>query len=425
MSPASSARLEWLPAGLRYGALGAPMAFAALPLYVLLPSHYANQLGAPLAGLGAVLLGARTLDAAIDPWLGRLADGILGRPRGHALAWATGAAVLLALGFCALFFPPALPTGSLLMWCALALLVTYLGYSGLTVLHQAWGARLGGDARQQSSLIGWREGLALVGVIVASALPSLAGMGAMVLACTIGLALGLAALARAPFAGGPATSATAAPRAVGSPWRQPDFRRLIGIFVVNGIASAVPATLVLFFIRDRLAAPGLDGLFLGAYFASAALSLPLWTRLVARIGLWRCWLAGMALAVCSFVWTATLGPGDTTAFLLVCLGSGMAVGVDLVAPAALLTAVIQRAGDARRGEGGYVGWWTCATKLNLALAAGLSLPALQALGYVPGVRTADSTAALMFCYAVVPCALKLLAAALLWQGRHHFESSTP
>ena len=38
--PVSAATLRW-PAGLRYGALGAPLAFAALPLYVLLPKHYA------------------------------------------------------------------------------------------------------------------------------------------------------------------------------------------------------------------------------------------------------------------------------------------------------------------------------------------------------------------------------------------------
>ena len=40
-------------ASLRLGALGMPLAFAALPLDVLLPHHYAAQLGVPLAGLGA------------------------------------------------------------------------------------------------------------------------------------------------------------------------------------------------------------------------------------------------------------------------------------------------------------------------------------------------------------------------------------
>ena len=35
--------------GLRYGALGLPLAFVALPLYVVLPNHYASTFGVPLA----------------------------------------------------------------------------------------------------------------------------------------------------------------------------------------------------------------------------------------------------------------------------------------------------------------------------------------------------------------------------------------
>ena len=54
-------------AGLRYGALGLPLAFLALPLYVLLPSYYAAKHGMSLATLGIVLLATRALDAALDP----------------------------------------------------------------------------------------------------------------------------------------------------------------------------------------------------------------------------------------------------------------------------------------------------------------------------------------------------------------------
>jgi GPH family glycoside/pentoside/hexuronide:cation symporter len=54
-----------LPPGARlaYGLLGLPLAFVALPLYVMLPNHYAREFGVPLATLGAVLLAARLLDA--------------------------------------------------------------------------------------------------------------------------------------------------------------------------------------------------------------------------------------------------------------------------------------------------------------------------------------------------------------------------
>ena len=425
--PARPAAFGWQQ-GLRYGALGAPLAFAALPLYVLLPNHYAAQLGVPLAGLGAVLLGTRALDAIVDPWLGRLVDRGLARSRTQVLAAASLAALLMAVGFVALFFPPAASANQLLAWCAVMLLITTLGYSALGVLHQAWGARLGGGAVAQSRIVSWREGLSLAGVLTASVLPALAGIPVMVASGVALLALGLWALSTAPLRTAPPHSVpSAGDRAGGKPprdekiwalpWRVPAFRALMAVFLLNGVASAVPATLVIFFIQDRLQAPTWEPLFLGSYFAAAGLSMPLWVRAVARFGLLRCWLAGMALAIAAFVWAARLGAGDGPAFVAICLLTGVALGADLAVPSALLAGVIQRAGHALQHEGSYFGWWTCANKLNLALAAGLALPALQALGYAPGARDGAALGALALIYAALPCLLKAGAAALLWHHR--------
>ncbi len=425
-SPASPATFGWQQ-GLRYGALGAPLAFAALPLYVLLPNHYAAQLGVPLAGLGAVLLGTRALDAIVDPWLGRLVDRGLSRPRAQVLGAAALAALLMAAGFVALFFPPALGPQQLLAWCAVTLLLTTLGYSALGVLHQAWGARLGGGAVAQSRIVSWREGLSLAGVLAASVLPALAGIPVMVASGVALLALGLWALSAAPLRSAPPRAAplpgarASDERAWALPWRVPAFRALMAVFLLNGVASAVPATLVIFFIQDRLQAPAWEPLFLGSYFAAAALSMPLWVRGVARFGLLRCWLAGMALAIAAFVWAARLGAGDGPAFVAICLLTGVALGADLAVPSALLAGVIQRAGHALQHEGSYFGWWTCANKLNLALAAGLALPALQALGYAPGARDEAALTALALIYAALPCLLKAGAAALLWHHRHQLD----
>jgi Na+/melibiose symporter-like transporter len=401
--------------GLRYGAPGFPLAFLALPLYVLLPPHYATNFGVPLAALGAVLLGARLLDAVADPLIGRAADALLNRSV-HA-AWTTMAlaAVVLVLGFRGLFFPPAFAEpAALLAWCTVLLCITYLAYSVLMVVHQAWGARLGGDAAERTGIVAWREGLALCGVVVASVLPSAAGLSAMTLAFALALVVSLALVRGAP-------APHAAPRqAAVSPWlplHNPAFRRLLAVYLLNGIASAVPATLVLFFIRDRLQATAQEPLFLAAYFVSAALSLPMWVRLVARIGLVRSWGAGMLLSVAVFAWAAGLSAGDAAPYALVCVLSGVALGADLGLPAALLAGTVQTAGHGGRAEGAYFGWWNFATKLNLALAAGLALPALQAFGYAPGRQSPEALQALTVAYCVLPCVLKLGAAALLWMFR--------
>lgn len=83
-SSAPSKPLPWR-VGLAYGGLGVPLAFVSLPLYVNLPHHYAAVAGVPLAGLGAVLLATRALDAVLDPALGRMADRLL--QSGLRAAW--------------------------------------------------------------------------------------------------------------------------------------------------------------------------------------------------------------------------------------------------------------------------------------------------------------------------------------------------
>jgi Na+/melibiose symporter-like transporter len=290
------------------------------------------------------------------------------------------------------------------------------------VAHQAWAALLGGSEAERSRIIAWREGLGLLGVVTASVLPVVLGLPVTTAVFAVALALGWlgwrgAVRPVAALAAPAAPDAQKASASVWQPWQQSRFRRLLAVFMLNGIASAVPATLVLFFIQDRLQAPAaLEPLFLGSYFLSAALAIPLWLAAVRRLGLARSWLAGMLLAMAVFIWASQLGAGDVLPFVLVCALSGAALGADLALPGALLAGVVH-AGQARvpaLAAGAYFGWWNFATKLNLALAAGLVLPLLGLFGYAPGVREAGALNVLTLAYCVLPCVLKAMAAASLY-----------
>ena len=129
-----------------YGLLGLPLAFVALPVYVHLPNVYAQQYGVTLAALGAVLLLSRSIDAVVDPWLGRWGDKLYRHSWQAVWLAAVLMALAVALGFAALFFPPAaaLSPMGLLVWVGAALTLSHLAYSGLGILHQAWAARQGG-----------------------------------------------------------------------------------------------------------------------------------------------------------------------------------------------------------------------------------------------------------------------------------------
>ncbi len=410
---------------LAYGVFGLPLALVALPVYVLVPQLYAGSLGLSLAAVGTILLAARVLDAFIDPLLGLWIDRHAHR-RGHA-GFVLLAVPLLAVGYLALLHPPALgatsATGNLALgvWFGASLMLVYAGYSLATIAHNSWGAHLAPARGERARLTAMREGWALAGVVIAAALPAMAGLSALSASFIVLLFMTVAVLVRRaprPVYAAAATDAGNAIRAIDwqVPLRVQRFRSLLAVFAINGIAAAIPATLFLFFASDRLQLGAWSGLFLVLYFVAAAVALPFWARLAARFGEKRAWLASMLLAIAAFAWTAQLDSGALAGFAVICALSGVALGADLALPSALLAGVIHAAGHGGEREGAYFGLWSWITKLNLALAAGISLPLLQWLGYVPGAPDAAGTQALVLAYAVLPCVLKACAALLLWRA---------
>lgn len=407
-----------------YGVLGMPLAMAALPIYVHVPKFYSEHVGLSLASVGGLLLAARALDAVQDPLLGWWSD----RRRassGHRWAFVGWGAALLALGMVGLFNPPAGSDALRAGWLLANLVVVYTAYSLATVSYQAHGAEITADRAQRTRVTAWREGFGLAGVMLAAVLPGLlAGGGgepaglARFAALFAPLVLGAALLAMiaSPPALGEARRAPPPLARMALPLANPAFRWLGAVFLCGGIASAIPATLVLFYVQDVLRRPELAGAFLAAYFGAGAAGLPLWTGLARRIGKARAWIVGMVLAVLAFLWAFALGAGDSTPFLAICVLSGLALGADLALAPSLLADVIDRDEAAGHGrhEGAYFGLWSLATKASLALAAGIALPLLGALGYAPG-RTQEAFA-LAAVYALVPCALKSAAAVLLWRS---------
>ena len=408
------------PALAAYAAAALPLAAAALPVYVHAPKFYAG-LGLDLALIGALLLAVRLLDAVSDPLLGLLADRVPERWGGRR-AMLAAAVPAVAAGMFLLFHPPAHGIG-LVSWLAMSLMLVYLGLSAASISYFALGSALSRDYAERTRITAARGAAALAGVLLAAALPELlaqrygaaAGLGLF----SVGYAPLLAVAVATTVLAGPSAAATAATQpllleGLLQPLRNARFRRLAAIFLVNGVAAAIPATLVLFYVVDILQRPDLTAVFLMLYFVAGASGMPAWVRLAAGMGKARAWLLAMALAVAAFVWAYFLGPGDTAAFAAVCVLSGLAFGADLALPASLLADVIDDdEGRDGRPDGAYFGLWHLLEKLALALAAGIALPLLQWLGYASGAAAGPGSA-LSWVYALLPCAIKLAAALGLW-----------
>ncbi|GGD01837.1 MFS transporter [Undibacterium terreum] len=399
---------------LAYGLFGLPLAMVALPIYVYVPQFYSERFHLSLSLIGGALLLARVFDAFIDPAMGAWIDRTQARtgyPRFILIA-----APVLAAGYFALFHPLMLAGQQPFAWFLASLAVVYAGFSLASIAHQSWGAALTQQAGERIRLTSTREACGLIGVIGAAALSQLAGIAWLSLAFMMSLLLAGFFLIR--YAPRPLSLAKPERQdaSLRLPFQNRVFRWLFAVFVMNGIAAAIPATLFLFFVRDRLQLAASSGIFLILYFVAGAFSMPLWVLLASRIGEARAWLAAMLLSVIVFVWAYLLGAGDTTAFGVICVLSGFTLGADLALPPALLAAVIRDGGHSGRREGAYFGVWSWATKMNLALAAGISLPLLEYLGYLPGAGSQQGLQALSVAYALVPCALKLAAFIILWRS---------
>lgn len=405
-----------------YGLPGLPLAALGLPLYIYLPTFYAEQLGIGLAAVGMALLIARVSDVLTDPLIGMLSDWL---PIPSRRKWLMAIATpLLILAIWALFLPP---EGAGFWWLLSWSLLVYLAWSLLTLPYTAWGAELSGDYDQRSTITASRESFVLIGTLVAAGLPLAMGIGSdapgealAVLAQFLAILLPVTVLLcilkvpesnrRSNPIGFQAGLALLKQNHL--------FIRLLFAYFMNGIANGLPATLFLLFVSYVLVLPEQFGLLLSAYFVSGLIGLPLGIKLAQRFNKHRVWGISMLWAVVIFAWVPSLGAGDFVPFLIICILSGLSLGIDMALPASIQADVIDL--DSAKGggqrSGFFFGLWGMATKLSLALAVGIAFPLLAILGFDTQTTPADNNLlALSVLYGLLPIPFKLLAAWTIWR----------
>lgn len=423
---------------LRYGVVAVPTAFAGFPLYILAPDFFAVQHGVSLGVLGALLLLIRLFDAVQDPLIGWLADRM--HRRFALLLWLAGSLLCLSIFglFNTVYLSPAL-------WFVLCMVTAVSAYSVLVIVLGAQATLWTEDSGQQTRIAGAREAFALLGVLLAVSFPSLfalwtddkmvylwysAALAVMMFAALISYTARSRPAPAQDSAAAPPAGAAVLPSPLSALRALPSQSwRLLAVYALSMLASSMPAVLLVFYVRDLLGAPQLTGVFLLLYFLAGAAGMPLWRRLSERLGKFQAWILAIVVAVSAFVFAFFLGPGDVWQFAAVCLISGLALGADLTLPPSLLADQVHRYGN-RAFAASHYALLAFTGKLSLALASALTLLVLNTAGFVPQSENSDSAlAALSLCYALLPCVLKLGAAALLYcffirpgSGAHHEHS---
>lgn len=409
---------------LAYGLPALPLAALTLPVYALLPKHYAN-LGVAVGAIGIALLIARLWDVITDPLVGWLSDRTTGR-FGRRKPWVLAGLPVTMVAVWALF----LPTGSvglvhLVAWS----FVLYLGWTMMFVPYTAWGAELAGDYDERTRVAAYRDVLFLLGSISAPVIINAVGAGEAGMEGEALRALGLFVLLLLPVAA--LLLAWKVPEPVQPPRRKrigfkrgfillagnKPFQRLVLAYLLNGLANGLPGQLFLFYVQFVLLEGERAGLLLLAYLVSGLLAVPLWLKLSARYGKHRVWSWAMLWACGWFACVPLLGPGDFWGFLAICVLTGSVLGADLILPSSMQADVVDqdtaRGGTARTGV--YFAIWGLATKLALALAA-LGLTAAAWFGFRAAAdNTPEALTALTVIYSLVPIVFKVAAVGLLWR----------
>ena len=402
-----------------------PLAVLTLPFYILIPSFYAQNLGLSLAAVGSALLIVRLLDALSDPMIGVLADRwhpTFGRRR----SWFALASIPAVMAAWFVFVPErGASSAYLTVWGA----ILSVSWTAITVPYAAWGAEMSTSYAGRARVVAWRESFGVIGTVVALSATAIvpllgfSGQANVLLALAVFVALGVPisvglAVTRLPEPHDATSTKINFRQGVALLRENRPFVRLLSAFFLNGCGNGFPATLFLFFVTDRLRADNSAGPLLLLYFFCGIIGVPFWLWLARKTSKHRAWACGMIMACVCFSAAPFLAAGQVWPFALVCIGTGLALGADLVLAPAIQADVIDvdTANSGSQRAGLYFALWGFATKLALALAVGVAFPLLSWSGFDPAkhMHTEFGLATLAVLYAIVPIILKIGAVKLVW-----------
>jgi glycoside/pentoside/hexuronide:cation symporter, GPH family len=426
MTPERTAQSPSMLVLLAYALPAIPIAALGQPFYMFAPTFYAKEVGLSAGIIAVILVVVRLLDGVADLVCGRLSDRTPGR-FGRRRPWVLLASPLASVSAYMVLTPP--PDADALYFGVWTLIAS-IAWAAIVLPLNAWGAELSTTYQGRAIVTAWREVATILGVIGAVAVvvaltrnglqrDALAALG-LFAAVSTPLACGLCVLL-VPDRATPKPDQSSLMAGLRACRSNAPFRRLILAYVINGIANGLPATLFLYFVSERLGRADLQGPLLGLYFLVGLMSAPVWAVIGGRVGKHVAWCWAMIWACLVFALALLVnGPEDIWLFALICAGSGAALGADVVLPAAMQADVVDldelETGKPPR-TGLYFALWSVATKLALALAAGLAFGGLELADFntAGGAQTPLGLTTLSLLYCAFPIALKIWSISLMWR----------
>lgn len=430
-----------LPGLIAFGTVGIPLAGMLLALGLWTPRYYITLLhkGGMEAVTATALVGlaffvVRAIDICIDPLVAVAMDRTH-TPIGRYRPWLILGLPFLVVGVYQVLVPGPHPSiQSLIGW----LLVTYLGYSMLTLGQTSWSATLATSYAGRSRLFGWTQGLAVIGSVGLLLLPILTRHAivpstardlpkvAMILMISFPLTVAISTIFTRERPRPPTPKQT---------FSSADYRFAFGriwkIVLADLVLTLGPGTTAPMYVYFFHEAKGFNeadvGYLLIYYIGAGLIGAPVWGRVAGRVGKHRavqiaCVGYGITQTILMAIPHVTRGYSFWPDGLPTAAGM-FAVGFCASAFILLIRSMVADVIDEVKLETGrdltslLYSLVTTTTKIGQAITISIVLPTLAFFGY-QGQEGAHNTARAIFVletmYVLVPIALVWFGGAMLF-----------
>lgn len=364
-----------------------------------LPRFLTLDIGIALGAVGAILLGARLLDAIADPIIGWMSDTVR-TPMGRRKPWMALGAALVPAGALLLFL---VPPGAGLAQIIAASLLLHLGYSFIITPHGGWGLELSADKHQRTRIMGAKVWFGLLGSLGLLGIMALMERGFAVPRGSQMTMLGSAIALLAPITVGavilsfkePADRNT--PSKAGNPLlvflsilRNRSMRTILALYVLTGIIDAAAASSFLFLAEDALGLNRWGAALLLVQPVLALATLPIWSRVSARIGRKR-------TLMIAYGWQGLTAPlifcipeGQPVIFAAFLAARALGWGVDYMLLRAMVADLADdQLQDMGRLGGVYYGMSSVTLKIAMGVGGGGALWLMNIMNGPSGIASAD------------------------------------
>jgi Na+/melibiose symporter-like transporter len=389
-----------------------------------------DVLAVPPHAAGLALLVPNVADIVVHPWVGRLSDANLAGSGHRRRLMLAGCVVVVA--FVAMFAVPSDLTGTTAaIWVAVALVAGNLLYSCYQVSYLATPADLGIGYHERTRLMGYRNVVITVSVLLAGvAAPLVAGddpgvgdytrmallLGAAMLAAMLTGITGVARLHRAA----PGTPAEPGHRGgLLVALRDRQFRALTASYLTVAITMNLVLAAMPYFAEYELGRAALTTVLIAAFMAPAVLATPLWVLVARRFGKQRSLLAAQAAFVAGSLVLALGAAAGLPLLIAAVTVLGVAFAAMQLMPLSMMPDVVAAAGPAGTASAGsYTGVWTAAEATGGALGPYVYSACLAAGGFVASTagehvtQSSGALTAIRYGFTLVPAVLMTIAIAV-------------